>query len=928
MSNPLLSFFAISVMLLHGLGVHAQQKGYTFEVVVSEQWEKTDGNMIIFPQRLPGAVISIISPSDTLVATTDDSGRCLFRKIADRYIQVRVQHMGYKDWTRECDADTLKFLEVRLDKDMKQLEAAVVKENVPVFEYIGDTLKYNVASVQQVADDDMLRDVMERLPGVSVSAGGVKVMEEEVSKIYTDGKLVFGDNVSAPLNYLAGSDVVSVKVYDQASREERLGVAQEGRKKEKVINVETRSKLKTAVVSQVSAGYGRNFEKTGTESDNRYVSGLSGNWFSEKTLLSVNAYLNNVGASNDYSAVTRTSQVPSSYSRLGYAGAKLVKKFGDSTLGESLSASYSYGNRKDLSESSLDRVYSPDENWVSRTYIQNSRSESRRGTHEIRANYNSALPYIPEARLSFSVSDMNRLSASGMSNEINGFCDGYDQKYMESSRDYAYSVNLNKMFKVGKFYFNAMALVNGGRSSGTALQRDSTLASSSVTSFVSEPVGENISADALLSASRSIWDKLSLTASLHYMRNKSSVNKLRYRDAVSEANLDTLTSNIHTYDYDTYEATVGLDWLGAMEGLVITSSVRLRYDLQRRQEEVPMLSQHKVKYLSVAPTLNLSYRKRGSSISLSFISNPVLPAHEQIRRDFNADNPLFIYRGNPELKKATDYSLMLMSSSMLKNIHSLSFSFNARYLADKIVNSSKFFTDGTDIDGYAIQPGATFVTYDNVDGTMSCGARLGWSTRIRLLKSNFSADAGYDFSRDPSYIEGQMNVAYRHRPDLNLRLTTNFSRNYELEVRSNTSYSTVNNSICQGASYLDQTASVRSKNKITDWMFINADYEYLMRHPFKGVGKPLHNHRLNAIMGFRLAKSGVEINLSCYDILNRVSSFKTTVVDNYTQTSFTPNLGRIYLVTVLWRFNSTQKGTQVRFGRAPLVGQDFEKNIF
>lgn len=82
-------------MLLHGLGVYAQQKGYTFEVAVSEQWEKTDGNKIIFPQRLPGAVISIISPSDTLVATTDDSGRCLFRKIADRYIQVRVQHMGY-----------------------------------------------------------------------------------------------------------------------------------------------------------------------------------------------------------------------------------------------------------------------------------------------------------------------------------------------------------------------------------------------------------------------------------------------------------------------------------------------------------------------------------------------------------------------------------------------------------------------------------------------------------------------------------------------------------------------------------------------------------------------------------------------------------------------------------------------------------------
>ena len=109
-------------------------------------------------------------------------------------------------------------------------------------------------------------------------------------------------------------------------------------------------------------------------------------------------------------------------------------------------------------------------------------------------------------------------------------------------------------------------------------------------------------------------------------------------------------------------------------------------------------------------------------------------------------------------------------------------------------------------------------------------------------------------------------------------------------------------------------------------MFINADYSYVMRHPFEGAGRPLHDHRLNAMAGFRIAKSGVEINLSCYDILNMTSSFKTTVISNYTQTTFNPNFGRIYLVTVLWRFNSTQKGGGVSFGhRAPSLGRDFEK---
>lgn len=921
-------FTTVLLLFLQGQTAGAQQNKYTVEgqVCTSAEDVMIGGQLVTsLPHPIPGAVVSLITPADTLVITSGDMGEFQFRKVTEKHFRLKVQHLGYNDWIRDFDADTLGRLRVFLEEDKEQLEAAVVGEEVPVFEFIGDTLKYNVAAVQQVSSDDMLEDVMKRLPGVSVSGGGVKVMDEQVTRIYTDGRLVFGDDVSAPLNYLAGSDVLSVKVYDQTSREERLGVLPEGSPKERVVNVETKSKLKTALVAQVSAGYGRNFENTGTESDNRYVSGLAGNWFSEMTLLSVNAYLNNIGASNEYSAVSNMSSVPSSYSRVGYVGAMAVKKFRDPEIGDALSVSYSYGDRKDVSETSLSMVYSPDENWTSRTYLQDSRMESCNRQHMVQVSYNSTLPYVPMINLSFSAADTDRLSVSRMQNDVDGVIDGFNQGIVESGRDYSYSARVAKSFPVGKFYMDASAKIDGGYSSGTSLQRDTTLASSSVTSYISDPTGSNLSASASLSASGRIADKLNLNASLNYSHNHSAVNKLSYLDAVSEANLDTLTSDIHTYNYDTYSASLSLS-NATMAGLSFSVRLKAQYDRQRREGTMPASFHGNVDYISLIPHLSLRYSKRPCNINVALDATPVLPSYEQIRRDFDTGNPMFITRGNPDLKKSTDCRLSFLSSFMVKKAHSLSFGLWASYMDNRIVRSTRYIAEDTKVDGFMIPKGSTFSTYENVDGAVAVNPHFSWSVRIRPLKLLFDARLSYDFSRDPSYVENRLNVAYRHVPGLSLKFTSDFSRKYRLELRTATSYSEVRNTGYRNVSYLDQNVSLQSKNQITDWMFINADYSYVMRYPFEGAGRPLHDHRLNAMAGFRIAKSGVEINLSCYDILNMTSSFKTTVVSNYTQTTFNPNFGRIYLVTVLWRFNSTQKGGGVSFGhRAPSLGRDFEK---
>ena len=904
---------AVALLAQQGV-VCAQEAGKNIEVRVMAYQDIAHGQKTVFiPNPMPGAVVSLIAPADTLHVVSDDSGYSLFRKVKAQKFSVKVECLGYETCEKSFLADTLDRVHsctFYMKEKKEELKAAVVKEEVPVFEFIGDTLKYNVASVQKVSEDDMLADVMKRLPGISVSNNLVKIMNENVAKIYIDGKLVFGDNVGNPLKYLAGSEIVSLRVYDQATVEERVGLAPKESTRERVIDVETKSKLTVALIAQARAGYGRNIETTGRGMDNRYLAGVSGSWFSEMTQISANAYLNNVGASNEYAAISDVSSVPSSYGRIGQADLQMVKKFSDAQLGDNLNASYSYGDRKTISENSTDRVYAPDENWTYRSYVNESLNESRVKSHDFKVAYMNFRPYVPTVDLTFSVSDTDGRSNSLMLNDVDGNKDGYSQSMIEDMRDYRYSARVGKTFKVGKVNLGVSANVNGGYSSGTTIQRDTTVETSSVTTFVSEPQGNNFAAEGGFHATFRLPKKISLQTAFKYNRNYSSVNKLRFADAVAEANLDKVTSDVHTYNYDTYNVALALA-RRQRKGLNINGSIGVQYDKQRRSEMMPQKGNTDAGYLSVIPGLQVSYMKDHKNISLILNAQPELPSFEQVRQDFDVTNPMFVSRGNPDLKKSTNYNASVMSSAFWKSGHSVNIMINGSYVDNRIVSRTRYLTETMTVGGYEMAPGTTFSTYDNVDGSVSASANISWSTRIRLLKLGLNVSAAYDFRRDPSYIEDQLNVAYRHMPSLMLNLSSDFSRKYRVQLNSTTSYSSVNNSRYQNVSYLDQRAVLRSQNAFTDWFFLNAEYAYSVRLPFQNAVNTIQDHVLNAIAGFKHRKTGLEINFSCYDLLNMTSSFQTSVVGNYTQTTFTPNLGRIWLVSIVWRFNSTQKGGSV-----------------
>ena len=127
-------------------------------------------------------------------------------------------------------------------------------------------------------------------------------------------------------------------------------------------------------------------------------------------------------------------------------------------------------------------------------------------------------------------------------------------------------------------------------------------------------------------------------------------------------------------------------------------------------------------------------------------------------------------------------------------------------------------------------------------------------------------------------------------------------------------------------SWYDQHLSLVSSNSFTSWLFFNASYEHFSRLSPMDSAVPLQSNVLNGILGFRLLGGDLEISLACYDILGNGDMFKTVRKDNYIQTAVNATYGRVAIVNVIYRFNSTRHGgKKISFGYGtPVIGRRYE----
>ena len=237
-------------------------------------------------------VVALLRTDSTLVgfstSRTDGSFRISRLEVSEYILQLSF--VGYQtvlhDFdVRDADVDLGR---VRLPALIEVLEEFVVTADRLPFVVRGDTIEYNALAFL-VRPQDMVEDLLRRLPGIDVDRSGtVTAQGEVVENVLVEGKEFFGNDPAIATKNLPADAVEKVQVYDKASDRAELTGVPDGQE-EKTIDLALTEEAKRGAFGQTTGGFGGEHVDQG-----RYFGRASAFRFAPKTQLALIGSAENV----------------------------------------------------------------------------------------------------------------------------------------------------------------------------------------------------------------------------------------------------------------------------------------------------------------------------------------------------------------------------------------------------------------------------------------------------------------------------------------------------------------------------------------------------------------------------------------------------------------------------------------------------------
>ena len=127
---------------------------------------------------------------------TDHEGHATLEKVRQGNYTLKAELMGYKTYEHALRVinTSLDLGVIKLEQDRQVLDAASVSAVGNPVVIKKDTVEYNASSFK-ISDDNMLVDLLKKLPGIEVSEDGTITSNgETISKITIGGKTFFLDD--------------------------------------------------------------------------------------------------------------------------------------------------------------------------------------------------------------------------------------------------------------------------------------------------------------------------------------------------------------------------------------------------------------------------------------------------------------------------------------------------------------------------------------------------------------------------------------------------------------------------------------------------------------------------------------------------------------------------------------------------------------
>ena len=256
--------FIITFVLLTGQSAYAQAI-YSLKARAVE--EKTDK-----PVAFATASVTVKGEKSPLkYALTSEDGQVSLQKLKKGTYVFRIELMGYTTYTREIVIEkNLDLGIVKMSDDAIALDAAKISAVGNPIIVKKDTVEYTASSFK-TADNDMLEELLKKLPGEEVESDGtITANGETIKKITIDGKTFFLDDPQLAAKNIPAKMIEKVKVVEKKSDQAMFTGIDDG-EQETIIDLSMRPGMMKGWFGNVMGGAGHDVPGAGSDmNDWRY----------------------------------------------------------------------------------------------------------------------------------------------------------------------------------------------------------------------------------------------------------------------------------------------------------------------------------------------------------------------------------------------------------------------------------------------------------------------------------------------------------------------------------------------------------------------------------------------------------------------------------------------------------------------------------
>ncbi len=889
-----------------------------------------------------GVVVQVIrSLKEKKYTVAGENGNFMIWGITPGQAIVSFSMMGYESIEKVVDLVAGENKVVANLKPVAQvLEGAVIKEYVNPVSIVGDTVIFKASAVK-TEKGEMAIDILEQMPGVEITENGIKVMNEQVKNVYIDGALLFGDAPMRALQNLAADDVTTIKSYQEYANKDPNHKISKNEEKQRVLDVQTKSKPKFVKSGDFIAGGG--FDTDSTYHKFRYTLGANASFFSEKLVVTASANVNNINNSSNRvrgsSFMTATSGGNPDLRNLSVNLSATKKWMSPTTrnfvLG-SIGGSYGYHDSYNVTESITKTLYFPGEEFNSREVDKISTRQATSKTHSFSLNGMKALK-DGEILLNNSFSLKESLNYSWTSekniqDDLAPQGNGGSNKNTSGGNSFATSLNIRKGF-ADKWRLSFEGDFSRGVSDAEAVRKDTLLSTLSRTEL---DIKSNDSDRSLSLSPRlryEVNDNLSLSLRYTYDDDYSVSEHLSF-DVTNPSSPveDPVNTRTWTTDRRTNRYSFVVDnHFDALDAILRINAAWKEVTVGSH-ESYPDVRSWGGPFRSAVGSVRFGNESTVNHWELEYSTSTSAPSVNQIDPNIDNDNIYSVSVGNPNLSMTREHQFVTNFETVVGSrrkeaienekmygkqsgfgrrsrqeteYSTLAFHLVYDIRTNPIVSRQTYYKAETYLPeyDYTMPAQSTLSSYENAPESRSLATDISFGTQIRPIMCIFNARAGFSWDSSPSYVKEQLTRTVNMRPSMSLGIRSNFSRRVRLNLGLRGEYNQSRNDQGDESSYFVERINFGGEvNRIFNHIYVGGNYFKQFTQGME-YGK-FNDNILNLRVGGRFGpKNQFDVSVSANDVFNTTTGFSTSMNANYVRNTWNHQFGRYVMLTLAYRFN-------------------------